>query len=124
MTSADQAAAGMKASMAINHAQQELTEESRVLLTSIVASVVRDEMRIAVAEGISAALTDEAAERFWAKGLEVLQRQATVKTGRFILDGVSTLAKKLFWVGLIVLAIYSVGGWAAIKVAWAAINKG
>lgn len=119
-TTEEQAAAALRASVAINHGQQILTEESRLLL----AAMLRDEMRVAVAEGISAALTDDAAERFWNKGLEVLQRQATERTGRFILGGLAQMLKKVLWVGVLVLAIYSVGGWALLKAVWAAINKG
>lgn len=113
----EQAAAALRASMGINQCQQMLTDESRVLL----AAILREEMRIAVAEGISAALTDEAAERFWAKGLEVLQRQAQQKAGRFLLDGVLAAGKKLLWVGIFVLAVYSVGGWTLMKTIWAAM---
>lgn len=121
MTTADETAAALRASMAINQGQQEMVEESRLLLTAM----LRTEMRDAVAEGISAALTDEAAERFWAKGLEVLQRQATERTGRFVLSSITSLAKKLLLVGVLVALIYSVGGWSLLKAVWAAaVNKG
>lgn len=121
MSAAEQeAAAALRASAGINQAQQVMTEESRVLL----AALLRDEMRIAVAEGIAAAMTDEAAERFWAKGLEVLQRQATERTGRLVLGGLMTLAKRLFWVSVFLAAIYSIGGWTAVKHVWAAISRG
>lgn len=116
----EEAAAALRASKAINHGQQALTDESRVLL----AALLRDEMRIAVADGIAAAMTDEAAERFWAKGLEVLQRQATERTGRFVLGGLTAMFKKAVWIGLVVLAIWSVGGWTLLKAVWAAINRG
>lgn len=117
MSTADETAAAMRASKVINHEQQVLTEESRKLL----AALLRDEMRIAVAEGIAAAMTDDAAERFWAKGLEVLQREASMRTGRFVLGGLTTMFKKLAWIGLFVVAVYSVGGWALLKTIWAAM---
>ena len=120
MSSADEAAAALRASKAINQGQQALTEESRLLL----ASLLRDEMRDAVREGIAAAMTDENAERFWSKGLEVLQRQATQRTGQFVLGGLTQVAKKLLWVGLFMLAVYSIGGWTLLKSVWAAILKG
>ena len=112
-----EAAAALRASMAINEGQQALTDESRVLLVAL----MRDEMRVAVAEGIAAALTDEAAERFWSKGLEVLQRQAKAKAGGFLLDGVLAAGKKLMWVSVFLLVAYSVGGWTLLKTIWAAM---
>ena len=119
-SSADEAAAALRASKAINQGQQALTDESRVLL----AAILREEMRIAVAEGIAAAMTDEAAERFWNKGLEVLQRQAKQRAGGFLLDGLITAGKKLLWIGLFVVVAYSIGGWTLLKAVWAAISKG
>lgn len=115
-----QTAAALRASKAINHCQQVLTEESRLLL----AAIVRDEMRVAIAEGISAAMTDAAAERFWSKGMEVLQRQAKEKAGDFLVDGVTTAAKRLLWVGVFALVVYSVGGWTLVKSVWSAVVKG
>jgi hypothetical protein len=112
-----EAAAALRASMGINQAQQALTDESRVLL----AALLRDEMRVAVAEGIGAALTDEAAERFWAKGLEVLQRQAKQKAGGFLLAGVIAASKRLMWIGVFLMIAWSVGGWTLLKTVWAAI---
>lgn len=117
-TAADEAGAALKASMAINREQQVLTEESRLLL----AAMLRDEMRVAVAEGIAAALTDENAERFWSKGLEVLQRQAREQTGRFVLDGITAVVKRALWIGLFVVVAYSMGGWSLVKTVWAAVN--
>lgn len=113
----EQAGAALKASAAMNHCQQVLTEESRLLL----AAMLRDEMRIAVAEGIAAAMTDEAAERFWSTGLELLQRQAKEKAGSFLLDGFLAAAKKLLWVAVFMVAVYSLGGWALLKAVWAAV---
>lgn len=114
----EEARAALRASKNINQVQQALTDESRVLL----AGMLRDEMRVAVAEGIAAAMTDENAERFWTKGVEVLRRQAAVQTGQFVLDGVGTLFKKLLWISIFVIAVYSLGGWGALKAAWKAFN--
>lgn len=118
MTEAErEAAAALRASMVMNASQQALTDESRVLLVAL----LRDEMKTAVAEGISEALTDEAAERFWAKGLEVMQRQAQERAGRFVLSGLGAMLKRLLWVGVFVLAAYSVGGWTLLKTIWLAV---
>lgn len=120
MSAGEEAAAALRASKAINEGQQALVEESRLLL----ADLVEDRMRIAVAEGIAAAMTDAAAERFWNKGIEVLQRQAKARAGGFLLSGLAHMARKALWVGVFVLLVYSVGGWALLKAVWAAINKG
>jgi hypothetical protein len=119
-SSADQAAAALRASVAINHGQQVLTEESRLLL----ADLLEDRMRVAVAEGISAAMTDDAAERFWSKGMEVMRRQAAERTGRFVLSSLTEIAKKALVIGVICLFVYSIGGWSLVKTVWAAVNKG
>lgn len=112
---------GLGKSVDDNRLQMAMTDESRVLL----ADLMENRMRIAVAEGIAAAMTEEAAERFWSKGIEVLQRQAAERTGRFLLDGLTAALKKVAWVVVFVLAVYSVGGWSLLKAVWAAIiNKG
>lgn len=121
-TAEDQARAALKASTAINQGQQVLTEESRLLLTAFIRAELRDELRMAVAEGITAAMTDSAAERFWNKGLEVLQRQAKQKAGGFLLEGVTTAAKKALWIAVFVGIAYSIGGWTLLKAVWAAIK--
>lgn len=122
-TAEDHARAALKASSAINQGQQVLTEESRVLLTSFIRTELRDELRMAVADGITAAMTDSAAERFWSKGLEVLQRQAKQKAGGFLLEGLTTAAKKALWIALLVGIAYSIGGWTLLKAVWAAIKS-
>jgi hypothetical protein len=116
-TSEDQAAAALRASKAINESQQALTEESRLLL----ASMLRGEMRIAVAEGIEAVLTNE---KMWAKVFVVLQEQATERTGRFVLGGISAVLKKAALIGVFVLVAYSIGGLSFAKALWASLVKG
>lgn len=117
----DAARLGLGRSLDDNRMQMAMTDESRVLL----ADLMENRMRIAVAEGIAAAMTEEAAERFWTKGIEVLQRQAAERTGRFLLGGLAAALKKAGWVAIFVLAVYSVGGWSLLKAMWGAIiNKG
>jgi hypothetical protein len=115
MTTAEETAAALKASKAINQGQQTLTEESRLLL----AAMLRDEMRVAVSEGLEAVLTNEAV---WAKVFLVLQKQATERTGRFVLGGVTVVLKKVVWVGAFALIAYSIGGWTLLKTIWAAVK--
>lgn len=116
MSSADEAAAALRASKAINQGQQVLTDESRVLL----ASLLRDEMRVAVAEGITAAMTDEAARRFTLAMLETLQEQAAQRAGMFVLGGL----KKALGIAVIVLAVWMFLGAPAAKAVFGAFTKG
>lgn len=116
MSTADEAAAALRASKAINEGQQALTEESRLLL----ASMLRSEMRIAVAEGIEAVMTNE---KMWAKVFVVLQEQATERTGRFVLGGIGAVLKKALWVGTFLLIAYSIGGLTLAKAIWASLVK-
>jgi hypothetical protein len=118
---AEEAAAALRASRAINAGQQDLTEESRLLLTSMLRNELRDELRIAVAEGMQAVLTND---EVWAKVFSVLQRQATERTGRFVLGGITAVFRKLLWIGLFAAFVYSAGGWALLKAVWAAMNRG
>jgi hypothetical protein len=115
MTTEDEAAAALRASKAIHQSQQVLTEELRLLL----AAMLRDEMRSAVAEGLEAVLTNEAV---WAKVFLVLQQQASVRTGRFVLGGLTVVLKKAVWVGAFALVAYSIGGWTLLKAIWAALK--
>jgi hypothetical protein len=125
MTAGEEAARhGLGESVHKNRAQMEMTQESRALL----ASMVREEMRTAVTEGITAALTDENAERFWNKGFEVAQKQAKRRlregAGDLVIGGVRGLVK---WGGGAVVVLgfaYYVGGWQLVKTVWSTIMKG
>jgi hypothetical protein len=116
----DIARAALRDSMETNREQTALTEESRLLLQSIVRSEIRD----AVAEGIKAAMTDDAAELFWNKGIEVLHRQAKLRAGTFLLDGFLAAGKKAFWICVFLAAVYWFGGWTMVKTMWVALFKG
>lgn len=115
-TAEDQAAAALKASMAINQGQQHLTDESRVLL----AGILRTEMKAAVADGITAALTDENARRFFAMFLEVAQEQAAKQAGLLVWGGV----KRVLMAGALAALVWMVAGPTAAKLVLAAFNKG
>lgn len=109
-------AAALRASKAANVVQTAMTEESRLLLVSM----IRDEMRTAVAEGISTALTDE---QIWRTIVAAIQEAAIERTGKFVLGGLSTVLKKLGWLILGLLALYAIGGFAALKAAWVALFR-
>lgn len=109
-TAAEEAAAALKASMSINAAQVALTEESRLMLKAM----LRDEMRVAVAEGVRAAMTQEAAVEFWATGLDVLQKQAAQAAGGWVMTGLGALFRKVALFALLGGLVYALGGWSAL----------
>ena len=88
------------------------------LETKIEAAVARG-----ITVGLSGFMTDETAEKFWGVGFQMLQQQATARTGRFVLDGMSTLLKKGIWIALLVGFLYAIGGWNLVKSAGALIAK-
>lgn len=100
-----------RASKEINKVQQALTEESRVLLVGL----LRDEMRDAVRDGISEAMTEDNARAFFRTGIAVLREEAKSQAGGLVLDGLRNLAKLAFWALLILVGVYSIGGWAGLK---------
>lgn len=83
------------------------------------------QMREAVREGINDALhqafTPDRVKEFFKVGVTVLREEASTHTGRFVLDGLTAALKKVFWVGLFVLAVYSFGGWSMLKTVAGAI---
>jgi negative regulator of sigma E activity len=93
MTTGDQAArASLRESFEENSEQMRLAHESRELLVSFMRAELRDELRIAFAEGLQAALTSE---DMWAKVFAVLQKQAAERTGRFFFDGFIAVLTKV-----------------------------
>lgn len=104
----------LRESVETNRAQQALTDESRVLLTALIREEMRNEMRLAVTEGIAAAMTEEAAEAFWRTGLSVLQRQATQHTGQIVGGAVLALLKRGALFLLLGGIVYAIGGWSAL----------
>lgn len=95
--------------MDLDEARREQAEN--VLLDNLTLAALRAELREAVEDGIRNAMTQESARAFWSVGIELLQEQATRRTGRFILDGAWFALKRLFWVCAALLAIYMLGGW-------------
>ena len=94
--------------------------QPEVKLSEATMERLRAEMRQAVAAGLTDALDDKMAIKFWLAGLHVLQENATAQTGRFILDGAWYALRRAFWVGLAFLALYMVGGWSVVKSLWIA----
>lgn len=112
----DAARAALGGSARESRQQMAMTDESRVLL----ADLIEDRMRIAVADGIQAAMTDEAARRFTLAMLETIQEQAAQRAGLLVLGGL----KKGIGVAAIVLAAWLLVGTPAAKAVLAIFMKG
>jgi hypothetical protein len=81
-------------------------------------------MQEAVAKGIEEAMTVERAKAFWAVGLEMLQQQARISAGRFVIDGIWAVLKRGFWVAIFLGAVYALGGWTLMVSTWKVISAG
>ncbi len=95
--------------------------EPHVYLQAETIELLRSEMKSAVAEGLKEAMNPQAAKAFWTVGVEVLQEQATVQTGRFILGGMKAAAKRLLWLTVFLTAMYALGGWQLFVTVWKAV---
>jgi hypothetical protein len=124
-TGAEAAAAALRESVAQNKRQQEVVEESRLLMLSLIRSEMKEAVQDAVRQGILASMTDEAAERFWNKGFEVAQLQARKRLRDGAGDLVIGALKGLFkWGSMAVVLLafaYYVGGWTLLKAVGAGI---
>lgn len=87
---------------------------SAVRLTDTTLAHLEGLMASAVQKGISDAMTEATAEKFWAAGLNVLQKQATQHAGRFVIGGLTGLLRKASLFLLLGGAVYAVGGWSAL----------
>jgi hypothetical protein len=94
------------------------------LIQNLTLEGLRSEVRMAVSEGIASAMTQDAARAFWGVGIEMLQEQATRRAGRFVLDGALFALKRIGWASVALLAVYMLGGWQFVVLAWKAIIGG
>lgn len=67
-----------------------------------------------MAEGIVQAVGNPAT---WQAGREAMRRQAREAAGGWLLGGLRFAFDKIMWIGVALLAIYTVGGWPAIATA-------
>lgn len=111
---------------AARDALRESVERNReeVRLATETIELLRSEMRRAVIDGIDEAMTEERARVFWSVGLEMLQQQARISAGRFIIDGLWAMLKRGFWVAIFLAAVYSLGGWSLMVSAWKVLFAG
>lgn len=113
----------LRKSVTDNMMEVALAGETITLLRSEIRQAVSDGISHGLSEGLPKALTDENAEKLFAAFFKAMQKQATVKTGRWVLGGLSGLASKAMWLLFAMVVLYNVGGWAAIKAAWAAMQS-
>jgi hypothetical protein len=102
----------------------ETNENPGVRLTDTTLAHLESLMAGAVQKGISDAMTEETAEKFWAAGLTVLQRQATQRAGRFVIGGLAGLLRKASLFVLLGGVVYAIGGWSALAGLFKALFQG
>lgn len=79
-------------------------------------------VRSAVSSGIKDALQDrEALDAFWTSAFAQLQEKAARNTGKFVFGGLRSIATKAITFLVFGMAVYSIGGWAAVTKVWHAI---
>lgn len=104
---------------------REIAEQRFIERLREVTAAERAETRLAVRDGIVEAgeklLTPENAEKFWSAAVSVLQQRAAQKTGSFVLAGLWAGARKIFWIALIVVGLWSAFGAAGLMSAWKAL---
>lgn len=112
--SADEARAGLRKSVADNRGQMDLTDESRRLLGDLLGDQLENRMRVAVAEGVTAAMTEENAQRFVQAVLTEMQKAATMKAGEVAGSVLKAALGKLVMFLVLGSIVYSWGGWSAL----------
>lgn len=104
----------LRQSVADNRDQQALVQESRELLTDLMRNEMHDGMRMAVAEGIQAALTEDNARKFVQAVLAEFQAAATMKTGQIAGGLLKAFIGRVFLFVMLGSIVYAVGGWNAL----------
>lgn len=97
---------------------------AEVRLTDATIDYLEEKMKVAVAEGIKSAMTEDTAKAFWSAGLSVLQKQATAHTGRFVVGGLWGLVTGLGKFVVLGGIVYAIGGWAALATLFKMIFPG
>jgi hypothetical protein len=119
------ARAGMSESMERNRVDVGLASETISLLRSEIRLGLTDGIR----EGIKAAVEDDdLTEAFFAAGMRAMRKQATVTTGKVVLDGFGSLFTRFFWLWVFFIALWSLAGWDGVKAlglgVWRIVVKG
>lgn len=110
MSTSEQAASALRKSVRDNSEQMALTDESRRLL----ADLLEDRMRIAVAEGITAAMTDANASMFVRAMFAEAQRMAAEKSVEVAGGVLKALVMRAITFTVLGWLVYALGGWTAL----------
>jgi hypothetical protein len=93
---------------------QEQTDAEGMHLSDASLQKLQTIMEKSVADGLTKALNAQTAEMFWSAGFNMLQRQATEKTGKWLVIGISAVLKRVATFLLLGGLIYWIGGWSAL----------
>ncbi len=83
-----------------------LTNETLLHLETRIAAAVRT--------GISEAMNEDNAEKFWTAGAKVFRKQATEHTGKFVIGGLMGILRKFGLFLVLGGIVYAFGGWGAL----------
>ena len=92
-----------------------------VRLTDETIDYLEQRLAGAMVKAMRESMTEEVAREFWGAGVKVLREQATEHTGRFVLGGLSGLARRVGTFLLLGGVVYAIGGWAALAKLWQAL---
>jgi hypothetical protein len=91
-----------------------LTDETISYLDQRIA----DAVRVGISQALQEALTKDTAQKFWSAGFEMLQEQASVHAGRFVVGGLWGLIRKASMFLVLGGVVYAIGGWAGLAKLW------
>lgn len=104
-------------------AEFHLSDESIERLVERIVAGLAPAIAASVTRGVDAALTDEKAAQVFEVWWKVVQREAKLRAGGFLLGGLTAAVKKVLWVIVFVVGMYFAFGWAGLKAAWTALNS-
>lgn len=85
---------------------------------------LEEKMRVAVQEAAVQLVQElkkpENAEAFFGAFFTALRNHTANKTGNLVLGGIGSVARKGFWLLLLLVALFMAGDWQAITMAWQA----
>lgn len=89
-----------------------------VRLTPETLDYLDERVQHAVQSGIKEFLTEDTAKLFWSAGFSMLQEQASVHAGRFVIGGLWGFIRKISMFVVLGGVVYAIGGWAALLKLW------
>lgn len=93
------------------------------LLVHLTLDELKATMRETVTKGFEEAMTVEAAERFWAVGINMLRAHAKESAGSMVLAGFMKMLRVGFWTAVFIVSIYMIGGWSLVTNVFRALTK-